>query len=172
MNRVLLTILPALFLGACASQPAPVTRPGQQQEAAFEKLKSLEGSWQGKDDQGQQRVLAVFAVSSNQSIVREIMFPGMPHEMTNVYHLDGPSIVVTHYCAMGNQPRMRATGEEHGAITFRCDGVTNLTNPGQMYMGELTVAFKDKDHVTETWHHTQGGKRSDEPTIIELTRTN
>ncbi|MEZ6019293.1 MAG: hypothetical protein R3F17_04090 [Planctomycetota bacterium] len=41
--------------------------------------------------------------------MREIMFPGQPFEMTNVYRLDGNDLCVTHFCAVGNQPQMRAT---------------------------------------------------------------
>ncbi len=44
------------------------------------------------------------------------MYPGMEHEMTNMYTLDGNTLVMTHYCAGGNQPRMRATGVENGRV--------------------------------------------------------
>ena len=30
-----------------------------------------------------------------------------PHEMVSVYHLDGDELRMTHYCAAGNQPRLK-----------------------------------------------------------------
>jgi len=49
------------------------------------------------------------------------------HEMTNVYHMDGPTLVMTHYCAAGNQPRLRAASGTSGTIDFKTDSVTNWT---------------------------------------------
>jgi hypothetical protein len=89
--------------------------------------------------------------------------------MTNVYHLDGPSIVVTHYCAMGNQPKMRATAGSTKEIPFHIDSVGNFTSEKEGYMGDLTLAFKDKDHVVESWRHFKDGKAGD-PMSFELTR--
>ena len=40
------------------------------------------------------------------SAVTETLFPGTAHEMMSVYHMDGDDLVLTHYCAGGNQPRM------------------------------------------------------------------
>ena len=123
-------------------------------------MKSLAGTWEQTDDKGQKSVVSVFAVSSDGSVVREIMFPGTPHEMTNVYHLDGPSVVMTHYCAEGNQPRMRATGpDKPGAIALKFDSVSNLTARDQQYMGELTLLLKDKDHIVEQWTSFKEGKK-------------
>jgi hypothetical protein len=133
-------------------------------------VKALSGKWSVKGSDANMKGEILFAVSSNNSIVRETMFPGTPHEMTNVYHLDGPSVVMTHYCAMGNQPRMRATTGDKSQIAFHCDSVTNMTSAGEMYMGEMTLTFKDKDHVSETWRHTKDGKKADAADVFELTR--
>jgi len=37
-------------------------------------------------------------------------------------------------------------------------------------MGEMTSRFKDKDHVTESWRHTEKGKKSPTLSVFELTR--
>jgi hypothetical protein len=173
MKHAAAIVLAGLALGACAaerthSEPKVVSAAGPEQEAAFNQIKSLNGKWTTKGETMQGEI--TFAVSSSGSIVREIMFPGTPHEMTNIYHLDGPSVVVTHYCAMGNQPVMRATKASGHDIAFHLEGVSNRTSADQGYMGELTLAFKDKDHVTETWRHFDHGKMVEKAMVIELTR--
>jgi hypothetical protein len=163
----------AAGVGACAgdktahSEPKVVSAANPGQEAAFEQIKSLDGQWSFKGAQMQGTM--VFKTTSNGSVVREIMFPGTDHEMTNMYHLDGPSIVMTHYCAMGNQPHMRSTGTNPKQIEFHLDSVSNLTKADGSYMGEMTLAIKDKDHITETWTDTDKGKKGT-PHTMELTR--
>jgi hypothetical protein len=165
--------LAAGVLSACAgdksaqSEPKVVSAATPGQEAAFEQIKSLDGEWSFKGQQMQGTM--VFKTTSNGSVVREIMFPGSGHEMTNMYHLDGPSIVMTHYCAMGNQPHLRATGANPKQIEFHLDSVSNLTKADGGYMGDMTLTIKDKDHVSETWTDTDKGKKGS-PHVMELTR--
>ena len=111
-------------------------------------------------------------MSSNGSVVREIMLPGTPHEMTNMYTMDGSTLVLTHYCAMGNQPHMRAQAEPGSkSIRFAFDGVSNLQKEHDGYMGSMTLTFVDKDHINAAWSHYSSEK---EPgtTTFELTRRN
>src|SRR5436305_965324 len=114
MKTIVAIVLAGLALGACATsrsntEPRVVSAASPSQEAMFNQIKSLNGKWAMTGSEASMKGEIDFVVSSNNSVVREIMFPGTPHEMTNVYHLDGPSILMTHYCAMGNQPHLRAT---------------------------------------------------------------
>ena len=36
------------------------------------------------------------------------VFPGQPQEMVSVYTVEGPDLIMTHYCVLGNQPRLKA----------------------------------------------------------------
>jgi hypothetical protein len=167
-------------LGGCASEQkaggsgktarvAGVAGPAQTQ--MFDKIKSLAGEWTMPGEDGKPMTAATFTVTSNGSVVREIMFPGQSHEMTNVYHLDGSSLVVTHYCAAGNQPRMRARSmDADGSINFTFDSVTNLKTPTTEYMGGLKVIFKDPSHVTQVWTSIVNGKDETSHATFELTR--
>ena len=94
---------------AGAASPAVVSKASDAEAAELlGRVKTLDGEWEMTGPDGE-KGYAVFKTMAAGSAVREIMFPGTAHEMTNVYHMDGPSLIVTHYCAAGNQPRMRAT---------------------------------------------------------------
>ena len=143
--------------------------------ALFGRVAKLEGEWimdmtaEEIAQQGPPQT-SIIKVTSGGSIVRDIMFPGSEHEMTNVYHMDGDELVMTHYCAIGNQPRMEAElndGHNHAAneIHFQFDEVSNLTSADQGYMGEVVLTFVDDNHYMQTWKHFQGGKVTSGPVM-------
>ena len=155
MARVLvssLTVAAFVALTGCATTgPHVAGKPSPKTTAAFEQLKSLAGEWESPDEKGVKRVASVISVTSNGSAVREIMFPGTPHEMTNMYHLDGDAIVATHYCAMGNQPRMRATGSDGKVFEFKFEDITNLSSKETDPMASLLLTIHDTNRISESW---------------------
>lgn len=147
-------------------------KPTAQATAAFEKLKSTKGEWEGKDPQtGEWVRSASTSVSSAGSVVREIMMPGSSYEMTNMYHLDGDGVVLTHYCAMGNQPRMVARTFEGNTLHFVVDSVSNLADTKGMYMGDMKLTFVNADNIVQLWRSYDDGVLSDKHTVsMELRR--
>ena len=172
MTRTLFFCCAASFLAGCtssnslsSSSPARVASATPQQNAALiDQVKQLAGTWEILSDKGEVEGTSTFAVSSGGSVVREIMFVGAEQEMTNVYHMDGPTLVMTHYCAAGNQPRLRAAAGKPGTIEFKTDSVTNWTGGSKEYMGELTLTIRDKDHISQSWTSFAEGKR--QPTMV------
>lgn len=168
------SVLVAALLAGCASTsstaPHAVTPATPAEQAALiDQIKQLQGTWKGETPHGEGT--ATFTVTSSGSTVREIMFPGQPHEMTNMYHMDGSTLVMTHYCAMGNQPRLRAVAGKPGEIDLRYDGVTNLAPNADHFMGGLRIVIVDKDHIRQEWKGIEKGKVVDGP-VFELTRVN
>lgn len=158
---------------ACAAGEAPVVKAAskEQQAALLDRVKSLAGEWESKDEQGNWNVTNIYTVSSNGSAVREVMFPGTSHEMTNMYTMDGPSLVVTHYCAMGNQPKMRCTAATANTIPFEFDTVSNLRSSDEMYMGSLTLVFVDNNTLQQQWKsYKQDVVQKDHCPTFELRR--
>lgn len=139
-----------------------------QRAALLGRFCSLAGTWEATGPDGSKDE-TVFTVCSQGTALREVMFPGKPYEMTNVYHMDGPSLLMTHYCAEGNQPRMRASVAEDNVVRFTFDSVTNLRGSDEPYMGSLVVTFLDSNHVRYEWHHHQAG-RVDSGASFALTR--
>ncbi len=171
MVRIAILGVAGAALCGCAASGTKVAGAATpaQQAALLDRIKSLQGTWVSKDDKGQEHTSSTFAVSSNGSIVREVMMPGSSHEMTNIYHMDGPTLVMTHYCAIGNQPTMRATAGDPNAIDFKFDSVSNLHSAGDMYMGSMKLTFVDADHIRTEWTSYQGGK-AQPPTMFALSR--
>lgn len=153
----------AVACNATRQRPVVDADPATR-EALLSSMAALEGRWQGVAPDGSQGS-TVFTVSSAGSAVRELMLEGTEHEMTNMYTLDGNTLVMTHYCAGGNQPRMRATSVEDGRIVFRFDGVQDLKSPDELYMGELTIVRIDDDHIEEHWRAFRAGELDHEMTI-------
>src|SRR5207302_4607908 len=84
--------------------------PTPRTNAALEKMKKLAGTWflADKDGKATDQVASVIKVTAGGSVVHETLFPGQPQEMVSVYKVDGPDLIMTHYCVLGNQPRMKA----------------------------------------------------------------
>jgi len=138
---------------------------------AFETLKSLEGTWTGKANPGGGEAFeatVVYKVTGAGSALEERLFPGTDHEMVTMYHLDGDDVVLTHYCAAGNQPRMKLATADGKALAFAFAGGTNI-KAGEMHMHDAKITLVDADHLKAEWTAWVGGK-ADHTTIFELTR--
>ena len=141
----------ALSAAACrtSSTPRVVEADPAQRAQLLGAVSALQGRWVMDGPEGPSYI--EFALTANGSAVRETMFPGMPQEMTNMYALDGNSLVMTHYCAGGNQPRMRAEELVDGRLEFRSDGVGDFKAPDEPYMGAMTLVLLDADTIEERW---------------------
>jgi type IV secretory pathway TrbL component len=156
MQRIPITLCLSLVAGACVSTQAE-PHDAARRKALLDSVKALEGTWQAAGANGELHVTE-FKVSSAGSVVREIMFPGTAEEMTNVYRLEGNVLALTHYCAMGNQPELRAVARTGNRLEFGFVGVLDLDKPDEVYMGALMLEFVDQDHLVEHWRSFVQGK--------------
>ena len=83
--------------------------------------------------------------------------------MVSIYHRDGADLVMTHYCALGNQPRMKADPKSPAnQIRFQFAGGTNLDPAKDMHMHEGTLTFVDDDHIEFSGVAWVGGKPAED----------
>jgi hypothetical protein len=137
------------------SKQAATTHPG------LERLKKLAGTWVAADKDGKptDQVVSVIRVTAGGSAVHETLFPGQPLEMVSLYHRDGADLVMTHYCALGNQPRMKADPKSPpNQIRFEFAGGSNLDPAKDKHMHEGTITFVDDDHIEWCGVCWEGGK--------------
>ena len=125
----------------------------------FDRMKALAGDWQGKATDGRP-VHINYKVVSAGSAVMESIKESSESQMVTMYYLDGDSLMMTHYCAANNQPRMRAdaSGGTPDNIKFKFVDATNLASPDAGHMKALTITWKDASHITQQWTWVQAGK--------------
>ena len=143
---LLLTLSQASFGG---DKPG-VKLPSPTTNAGLEKMKKLAGTWltADKDGKATDQVASIIKVTAGGSVVHETLFPGQPHEMISIYTANGPDLVMTHYCVLGNQPCMKADGKSpSNQIVFRFTGGGNLDPSKDKHMHEVTLTFIDDDHI-------------------------
>ena len=125
--------------------PPPPTNPG------LEKMKKLVGTWLVADKDGKptDQVASIIKVTAGGSAVHETLFPGQPQEMVSVYTAEGPDLIMTHYCVLGNQPRMKADpNSSANQIVFQFIGGGNLDPKKDKHMHQATLTIVDDDHIT------------------------
>jgi hypothetical protein len=158
MSRKLYLVLagPALTaaLAAAAGAAEPAALSGRQ---AFDKLKALAGEWQGTAMTKDGPPAAIrFDVVSNGTTVMERQFPGTSHEMINMYYLDGDQLVLTHYCAMGNQPHMRLEKGSASELSFAFAGGTNFDPAKDVHIHSARYTFPGEDRLEAEFTVYQG----------------
>ena len=110
-------------------------------------MKSLVGAWKGTAEG--KPVSVSYALVSNGTALMETLDGDHDATMITMYAPDGASLLATHYCAAGNQPRMRATGSPDGkSLAFE---FVDVTGRGTEVMRRLVVTFVDADHFRQTW---------------------
>ena len=166
-KRWMLVPVVMIAIVAAAVVPAVCDEKGAaaatDSKAAFEKIKGLAGTWEGTGaEEMPGPVTSQYRVTGGGSAVVETLFPGTPHEMVTVYHMDGPDLVMTHYCAVGNQPRMKldkaaSKGDE---LYFVYAGGSNVDPAKGMYMHDVKLILQSGDKLEEDWTSYSDGKKA------------
>lgn len=165
---------------AASAKPAEkATAPSPATVAAFEKLKSLVGEWEARDGVsygGKPIRISYKIVSQGSGVMETYTQVGVDMiDMVTVYHLDGDNLVLTHFCAVNNQVRMRAEPLAEGAKALRFSYVdaANLSVSHKDVMRDLAITFGDKDHFTQawTWRMTNDkGQTKDDKAVYNFVR--
>ncbi len=139
-----------------------------QASPEWEKIKSLAGDWEHAG--GQMKGSTTYKVTGAGSAVM-MMLPGEKpgEEMVTMFHPDGKSILVTHYCSAKNQPRMKMVPSTNpNEIRFKFMDITNLTTADTGHMQELALIFEGPDRHVQEWTFLADGKTMVEK--FEMTR--
>ncbi|MDH3628921.1 MAG: hypothetical protein OEV00_00705 [Acidobacteriota bacterium] len=144
MKRRIGWIIVALLISSLAS---PILademdhKPAPPADARFEFLKSLAGQWtaDGEHLSG----AFEFSITAGGHAVQEREMIGTPMEMMTVYHMQGEDLVATHYCMVGNQPRLLASELKNtNHLEFECDGKPGNTkshDEGHIHSWTMTL---------------------------------
>lgn len=148
--------IPAMALAGGADEQGAITP-----KAAFATLKTLAGDWKADLGGGHSSEVR-YRVTAGGSVVMETSFPGTDHEMVTMYHLDGDSLRLTHYCASGNQPHLKfdPKGSTAEKFSFVFEGGTNLDPAKDAHMHAGRIAIADAKHITSEWDAYAQGKKA------------
>jgi len=160
--------LASLLLVAPAVYGAGTDSPLIDAKAAFDRLRGLAGEWEMKTNKGNIRVTYEVIAAGSAVVEREVV---ERMAMETIYYLDGSRLLLTHYCMLGNPPRMEARSydAETGELKFDFLDITNLGSPDAPHMHNVSFHFVDADHLTGDWQFFENGKLKRTDTI-ELTR--
>lgn len=148
---------------AVANDARPSVQP---RSPAFERLQSLVGAWHETGPSPKGFSVRFQGMAGGTAIMETLTEPG-GSTMVTVYHADGAAVRLTHYCDMGDQPRMRGDLAAD-SIRFTFLDVTNLKGPDVPHMHDLTIVWKGPDHIVERWIVAAGDKRT--PLVLDLKR--
>lgn len=80
-------------------------------------------------------------VSSGSALVETFTSGTSGKETLSVYHRDGGALVMTHYCAQGNQARLEATVATRESVVFAFLDATNV-GADQDVMQRLSIVLR------------------------------
>ena len=146
------------FIALIAAAPSRIVAAEKSPaDAAFERLKSLVGTWETVEQTTKRPGVATYTLTGGGKVVIEVM-----GGMATAYHLDKGTLVMTHFCGAGNQPRMRAKTIEHDGrrIAFEMYDITNHPNPDSYYSSALDVRFGEDGTVELAYRGKTAGRET------------
>ncbi len=132
---------------------------------SFQQLAGLEGNWSGKGSEGQPINVSFRMTAGGSALMSEIHGEG-PENMITMFHMDGDRLLVTHYCGVGNQPRMKVISADAKSVSFEFIDGTNI-KPGAGHMQRVTFTQPDATHHIEEWVFLDHGTEHKEVFALE-----
>ena len=158
MRKLIVLIILIAAAAVVSAQQMPMPMPAQKTAAAqsdaqkaFEKLKTLAGSWQGSV-MGMSIQATIRVTSRGNAILHEVTSSARPDNPITMIYVDGDRLLLTHYCDSGNRPRMEGKISSDGnSVEFTLLDITGNTERG--FMNRVAFAIVDANHHNEesTW---------------------
>ena len=161
MKNFLLLFLAATttILAGCQmadSTPQEVEAPVDtaSAEAAFDAIKSLEGTWEGtlvfSDGREMPTSNEFKVVSGGNTVVETLVEDGV--EMATTYTMEGGSLLTKHYCVLGTEPSFVGTLTDGGTIEFTPTAGTPYTVGEDNFVTGMT--FDVSEAASQTLRRT------------------
>lgn len=157
--------LSVLLIAAVAISPAPAAATPEEAgpsiatvdaaSAAFDRLNALVGTWQVADREDHPLRIRFYRTAGGKTLVEAWEANGRSHSLT-VYHRDGNTLLATHYCPQGNQPRMELAPGENGQIRFTFRDVTDLDAQKEQHQHELSFNLNAGDRIVRSEQYMDG----------------
>jgi len=167
---IILVATAAVALPQQMQMPMPKTSgPQSDAQKAFEKMKTLAGSWEGTY-MGRSAKMTIRVTSTGNAILHEMTSPGRPDDPITMIYVDGDRLLLTHFCDSGNRPRMQGKLSPDGnTVTFDFLDVSGSAEKFLMHDAVFTMV--DADHHIEAFTYSVNGKPPIRAPGMQLQRT-
>ena len=154
----LLIIMVATAAVALPQQMPKASGPQSDAQKAFEKMKTLAGSWEGTV-MGIPINFTIRAVSSGTAILHEgNTEKGVPNHEITMFYVEGDRLLATHYCDAGNRSNLEGKMSADGtSVEFNFVDVTGSTKGGLVKRMKFTMIDANK-HLVEFTFIMPNGK--------------
>lgn len=141
------------------------------EEINYRGLQHLVGTWKisSPKSEWEESFRLTYRFISRDTALVEVY--GDPQKQTTetIYHADGSNLMATHYCARGNQPRLKVKeARNKNILVFDFLDVTNLAHKTDPHMINMKFTFIDKDHFEKEEVYLVKGK--EESSTMSLVR--
>jgi len=140
------------------SDPVPL----ETARGTFDRLKTLVGAWRGQRPDGRE-IGVSYRLSAAGTVLVETWALGPGRESLTLYHMDGADLLATHYCPIGNQPRLRLTRASAERFDFAFRDATDLA-PGEAHQHDFWIEIHGPGAIARGETYVEGGE-SDSETI-------
>lgn len=150
----MLICLMAITTVALSQEPTKSAAAQSDAKNAFEKLKTLTGSWEGKI--GELPTQLTIRVTSAGGAIMHDAFIASTNKITMIY-LDGDSLLLTHYGGEGNRPRFEGKVTPDGkSVEFSFLDVSGGTQKGLLKRMMFTIVDANNHFVEVTYTMPDG----------------
>ena len=160
-RKTLMVLGLTAIAGAAGASVVPREDPVDA-KAAFERLKTLQGTWESAGTEGQKATTTFELVARGTVLSERYANPALPGggEMLTAYHVDGEALMLTHYCIANNQPTLRAARFDaaRDEIQFEFVRATNLASADAGHMRRARYQLIDANHFVTEWEYFENAK--------------
>jgi hypothetical protein len=132
------------------TEEAPAAAPG------FERLKALAGEWRGRTPHGRDIGLS-YRLTANGSALVESWNLGEGRESVTIYHMDGDVLLASHFCPLGNQPRLALRRAAADRLEFQFRDGSNLDPAIDAHQHSFWIEFHGPDTIVRSETYREGG---------------
>ena len=129
--------------------------------AAFERLKALQGHWEGQFEDGRRHTVE-YRLSAGGTVLVETWQLAPGRESMTLYHLDGDRLLATHYCPQGNQPRLAwVPGADALVLSFEFVDGTGLGAAGRSHQHAFVTVLREDGSYTRSETYVANGSTAE-----------
>jgi len=150
----------AAFLSVSAAVPlcvATAQTPAAMAAPTFAAMKTLVGTWLVVDKPTSSLRIRFYLTAGGTVLVESWERSGQPYSLT-LYHRDAASLIATHYCPQGNQPRLALMPSSRvNDVRFSFRDATDLDAEREAYLTALAFDLSNPKLIVRRESYRQHG---------------